>query len=100
MSLTGGGGRGDPGNGHALREGVRRRRRVADDAGRPRPRESAPESKKSPCAVSRGRGDLGHVRPAVVEGIADRTAIGARTLIAARQGFTDANKGKVAVTYT
>jgi antitoxin HigA-1 len=30
---------------------------------------------KSLCAVSRGRGDLGHFRPAVVEGIADCTAI-------------------------
>ena len=47
---------------------------------------------QKPCAVSRGRGDLGHARPAVVEGIADRTALGARTLIAACPGFIDANK--------
>lgn len=50
--------------------------------------------KKSPCADSRGRFDLGHFRPAAVEGIADRTGIVARALIAARHGFIDANKGR------
>ncbi|MDQ6867575.1 MAG: hypothetical protein M3178_03915 [Pseudomonadota bacterium] len=62
---------------------------------------------------------MSHFRPAVVEGIADRAAIedlaqadcrfneirlllgiGARTLIAARQGFTDVNNDMVAVTGT
>jgi hypothetical protein len=49
-------------------------------------------------AVSRGQGDLRHFTRAPVEGIADRTPIGARTLIAARQGFADVNKNMVAVT--
>src|ERR1700730_15491700 len=34
------------------------------------------------------------LRPALVDGVADRPAIGARTLIAARQGFTDVNKDR------
>ena len=40
------------------------------------------------------------LRPAVVEGIADRKAIGARTLIAARQGVANVDKDMVAVTGT
>src|ERR1700730_15354559 len=57
-------------------------------------RKCARAKRKSPCAVSRGRFDGSHFRPAVVDGIADRTTIGARTLIAARQGFTDVNKDR------
>jgi hypothetical protein len=74
--------RGDAGNGRALRGGVRRRRRcVAEDASRPRLRESASEPN-----------DMSHFRPPLVEGIADGASIGARTLIATRQGFTDVDK--------
>jgi plasmid maintenance system antidote protein VapI len=47
-----------------------------------------------------GRHDASHFRPAVVKVIVDRTTIGARTLIAARQDFADVNKGTVAVTGT
>jgi hypothetical protein len=76
-------------------------RRVAEDASRPRPREKCARAKgRSSCAVSRGRFDGSHVRPAVVEGIADRTTLGARTLIAAREAFTDTNNDMVAVTGT
>jgi hypothetical protein len=75
--------------------------------------------RRSPCAVSRGRGDWGHFRPAIVErdrrSHADRDlaqaacrfneislllGIGGRTPIAARQGFADVNKDMVAVTGT
>jgi hypothetical protein len=38
--------------------------------------------------------------PTAVERIADRTTTAARTLIGARQGFADVNKGMVAVTGT
>lgn len=49
--------RGDPGNGRALREGVRRRRRnVAWDAGRRRPREGAPACRRDQSTTSRASG--------------------------------------------
>jgi hypothetical protein len=38
--------------------------------------------------------------PALVEKVASRTPIGARPLIAARQGFADVNKDMAAVTGT
>ncbi len=41
-------------------------------------RKCARAKRRSPCAVSRGRFDVSHLRPAVVERIAERTAIGAR----------------------
>jgi hypothetical protein len=47
-----------------------------------------------------GRYDVSHFRPAVVDGVADRTAIGARTLNATREGFADVDKDMVAVTGT
>jgi hypothetical protein len=48
--------------------------------------------RRSPGAVSRGR--YSHFRPALVDGVADHTTVDARTLSAARQGFTDANKAQ------
>ncbi len=60
----------------------------------------AKANSRSPCAALRGRHDVSHFGAAVVKGIADRAAIGARTLIAARQGFTDVDKDRVAVTGT
>jgi hypothetical protein len=60
-------------------------------------RKCASPKKRSECDALRGRYDGSHFRPALVEKVADRTPIGARTLIAARQGFADANRDGVAV---
>jgi antitoxin HigA-1 len=83
--------RGDAGNGRALREGggadVWLRMQAAHDLAKARQSEEEIRARRLARPY-----DGSHFRPALVEMVADRALIGARMLIAARQGFTDANK--------